>query len=247
MEVKIFDTNELCGKAAADRGAEIIRKAIAEKGQAAIILATGNSQLSMIQNLIEKKDLDWSRVTCFHLDEYVGLPDTHPASFRKYLREKFVSKVGTLKDFFYVNGETENPEEECRRLDSLISAYEIDAAFIGIGENSHIAFNDPPADFNTEKPYLIVTLDPACRQQQMNEGWFSSQKEVPEQAISMSVRQIMKSRSIICTVPERRKAEAVRLTMEREISPLYPATILRKHSDCSLFLDRESSSLLTDR
>jgi len=244
MELQVFDTSEASGKAAALRGAEIIKAAIAGKGESAIILATGNSQLRMFEHLITLQDIDWSKVTCFHLDEYVDISDQHPASFRKYLREKFVSKVPAVKDFFYVEGDAEDTEQECARLDKLISRYEIDAAFIGIGENSHIAFNDPPADFDTEKPFLIVSLDTACRQQQMNEGWFSTLDEVPRKAISMSVRQIMKSGTIICTVPEKRKARAVKLTMEKEISNMYPATILRTHPSCVMFLDKDSAGLL---
>ncbi|MDY7026966.1 MAG: glucosamine-6-phosphate deaminase [Spirochaetota bacterium] len=244
MDVKIFDTTEESGQAAARLGAEAIKDAIRQKGEAAVILATGNSQLKMIENLTSFKDIDWSKVTCFHLDEYVGISDRHPASFRKYLKEKFADRVGPLKDFIYVNGDADDVERECDRLGRIISRYTIDAAFIGIGENAHIAFNDPPADFDTEKPYIIVTLDETCRRQQIGEGWFASIEDVPERAVSMSIRQIMKSKIIICTVPERRKARAVQLTMEKEVSPEYPATILREHPQCTLFLDAESSSLL---
>ncbi|MCB0631402.1 MAG: glucosamine-6-phosphate deaminase [Saprospiraceae bacterium] len=241
MIVEIAENKQQLGQQAAARGAEFINEAIAEKGTANIILATGASQFEMLDALL-KIPVDWAKVRAFHLDEYIGLPATHPASFRKYLKERFADKL-LLKEFVYVNGEAD-PEQECRRLEQLISGSPIDVAFIGIGENAHLAFNDPPADFETEAAYIPVELDEACRRQQMGEGWFKSLEEVPRQAISMAIRQIMKSHTIICSVPDRRKAEAVKNAIKGEVSPQVPASILREHPATWLFLDRESSALL---
>ncbi|NOY78657.1 MAG: glucosamine-6-phosphate deaminase [Calditrichaeota bacterium] len=242
MDVLIFDSKEEMGKEAAQKGADFIRDAIAEKGEANIILATGASQFEMLSFLVQE-DVDWTRVTAFHLDEYIGLSASHPASFRKYLKERFADKV-PIKKFHYVNGEG-NPEEECKRLGEIISKHPIDVAFVGIGENGHLAFNDPPADFETEEPYIIVNLDDECRRQQLGEGWFASLDDVPRQAISMSIRQILKSKAIICTVPDLRKAEAVKKTLEGPITNRVPASILRQHPQAFLFLDKNSASLLT--
>jgi len=179
----------------------------------------------------------------FHLDEYIGMPITHNASFRKYLTERFVAKVDPLLEVILINGEN-NPEEECNRLEKKISAHPIDVAFVGIGENGHLAFNDPPADFDVEDAYLIVNLDQQCRLQQLGEGWFGSLEEVPLQAISMSIRQIMKSKKIVCAVPDERKAEAVKNCLTLPISNLNPSSILQQHEDCVVFLDQGSSSKL---
>lgn len=241
MEIIISNTREELGKKAAANGADLIRKAIKNRREATIIVATGASQFQMLEALI-KEDVDWTKVTSFHLDEYIGLPETHPASFRKYLKERFASKL-PLKSFIYVNGD-DDPVIECKRLTSLIKKHKIDVAFIGIGENGHIAFNDPPADFETDAPYIIVNLDDACRRQQLGEGWFKSFEEVPDKAISMSVKQILKSKSIICTVPDLRKAEAVRMTIKDKISPMVPASVLREHKATWLYLDKESSSMI---
>lgn len=241
MEISISDHKIALGQAAAGRGAELIISAIEKQGQANIIVATGTSQFEMLSELT-KKDIDWSRVTAFHLDEYVGIPITHPASFRKYLKERFVDVVAPAA-FHYIDGEVD-PLEECSRLNSLIEDLSIDVAFIGIGENAHLAFNDPPADFEVELPYILVNLDGDCRNQQYQEGWFPSIEEVPETAISMSVKQILKSTSLICSVPGPRKAEAVRKTMAGEVKPEIPASILSTHGDAWIYLDKESASLL---
>ncbi|HPR11036.1 MAG TPA: glucosamine-6-phosphate deaminase [Bacteroidales bacterium] len=241
MELIISDSTKEMGVKAAMTGALLIRKAVSVRGTANIIVATGASQFEMLAALVKEK-IDWPKVTAFHLDEYIGLPESHPASFRKYLRERFAGLV-PLKEFHYVNGEG-NPAEECRRLGDLIREHPVDVAFVGIGENGHLAFNDPPADFDTEEPYIVVNLDEACRKQQLGEGWFASLREVPMQAISMSIRQIMKSKAIICTVPDQRKAEAVRQTLNDPVSPQIPASILRHHHNAWLFLDKESASLL---
>jgi len=193
---------------------------------------------------VQAKDIAWNKITAFHLDEYVGVSLTHGASFRKYLWERFVSRLPLpLKAFHFVNAE-KDPEAETRRLDAIIKKHPIDVAFIGIGENGHVAFNDPPADFDTEEPYIVVNLDEACRKQQLGEGWFPTLNDVPTRAISMSVKQIMKSKAIVCTVPDQRKAEAVKNSVQGPVSNNVPASILQKHGDTTLFLDKAAASLL---
>lgn len=241
MNIIISENKIESGARSAQDGAALIRKAIAEKGVANIIVATGASQFEMLDALV-REDVDWSRVTGFHLDEYIGLPLSHPASFRKYLKERFVDLV-PLAAFYYVNGEG-NAQAECDRLGEIIAHHPIDVAFIGIGENGHVAFNDPPADFETEAPYIVVDLDDACKAQQMGEGWFSTINDVPTQAISMGVRQILKSQAIVCTVPDERKAMAVKNSVEGDISPAVPASILQRHAATTLYLDPPAASLL---
>ncbi len=243
MNVEVFDTKSALGHAAADNAAKIINQAFAERNLAYLIAATGASQFEFLDALTVR-NIDWSKVVFFHLDEYVGLPETHPASFRKYLRERITDRVHP-REFHLIDGEAANAIEECRRVGNLISRHQIDAAFVGIGENGHIAFNDPPADFETEEPYIVVNLDERCRKQQVGEGWFADVKEVPRRAISMSVQQIMKARNILCIVPDERKAEAVRMCVELEVSPLHPASILQRHNNVTLYLDRQSSSRLS--
>ena len=243
MRIRIFNTPvELCKTAGRD-AAEAIRKAIESNGTANIILATGTSQFETLNQLIAEKNIDWSKVVMFHLDEYIGLSATHPASFVKYLQERFLEKVPKLKAAYLINGETD-PLKECKRLGELIREYPIDVALIGIGENGHLAFNDPPADFETEEPFIIVKLDEACRKQQMGEGWFNSFNEVPLKAISMSVKQIMQSKNVVCSVPDSRKAIAVKNTLEKSVSNLYPASILQEHKNCMIYLDKDSAALL---
>jgi glucosamine-6-phosphate deaminase len=241
MEIIISHTKEELGKQAALNGAKLIREALAKNGKANIIVATGASQFEMLSELV-KEDIEWSKVTAFHLDEYIGVSNNHPASFRKYLKERFVDIVSP-REFHYVNGEI-NPEEECKRLGEIIANHPIDVAFVGIGENSHLAFNDPPADFETDNAYLAVNLDDDCRKQQMGEGWFATFNDVPERAISMSIKQIMKSKAIICSVPDQRKANAVKLTVEGSVTNTAPASIMQKHDACCLYLDKESASML---
>jgi glucosamine-6-phosphate deaminase len=241
--VKAATRNEL-GPLAARAGAALIRNAISANGYANIIVATGSSQFEMLDALTREKDIRWDKVTAFHLDEYVGLEITHPASFRGYLWQRFASKLPLpLIAFNYVNAQT-NPQGECDRLGAIIKKHPIDTAFIGIGENAHVAFNDPPADFETDSPYIVVDLDDACRQQQFGEGWFPTFADVPQKAISMSVRHILLSKSIICTVPDERKASAVQASVEGPITPKVPASILQKHPNLTLFLDSAAASLL---
>ncbi|HET9278883.1 MAG TPA: glucosamine-6-phosphate deaminase [Flavitalea sp.] len=244
MKIIVTKTPQDLGKAAGTAAANLIRQAIDEKDSANIILATGTSQFETLKQLISEPGIDWKKVTMFHLDEYIGLPITSNASFRKYLKERFIDKVPQLKQAHLINGE-ENADKECQRLGKLITEHPIDVALVGIGENGHLAFNDPPADFNTTEPYIIVQLDEACRKQQLGEGWFESLEAVPKQAISMSIQQILKSKHIICSVPDSRKAEAVKNSLEETVSNLYPSSILQFHANCTLYLDEASAALLS--
>jgi glucosamine-6-phosphate deaminase len=243
MDVREFATKVEMGRAAAEEAATALREAIARKGRAHAIAATGASQFEFLDALTATPGIDWSKVVFFHLDEYVGMPESHPASFRRYLKERIVSRVHPGA-FHFIAGDAPDTAAEVRRVGDLIRAHPIDAAFVGIGENGHLAFNDPPADFETEEPYLVVSLDEACRRQQLGEGWFAGLEDVPRRAISMSVRQILKSERIVCVVPDARKARAVRDCLQEEVSPLRPASILRTHPRTSLYLDEASASLL---
>ncbi len=247
MKKFIYETKGDMAAAAGHCAAQAIRKAVKERGQANIILATGASQFEMLRNLVVRPGMDWLRVVMFHLDEYIGFGPTHPASFRKYLQERFVDRVSPLQSVYFVRGEAEDPAAECRRLGALIQTHPIDVACIGIGENGHLAFNDPPADFETQEPYLVVKLDDRCRRQQLGEGWFKTFEQVPNRAISMSIRQIMKSKQLVVTVPDLRKAEAVKNALESPLTPMCPASILCEHPDCSIFLDAPAASLLADK
>jgi glucosamine-6-phosphate deaminase len=244
MEIIISENKKELGLKAAIKGAELIKKAISEKGAANIIVATGASQFEMLSELI-KQEVDWTKVTGFHLDEYIGISDSHPASFRKYLKERFVD-ILSLKKFHYVLGDND-PQSECTRLGEIIKAHPIDVAFVGIGENAHLAFNDPPADFETNEPYIVVNLDNDCRKQQMGEGWFKTLNDVPKQAISMSIKQIMKSKAIICNVPDLRKAKAVKDSLEGMVTSHVPASILKQHEATWIYLDKDSGSLLSNK
>ena len=245
MNKIIFKDKSRLAAAAAGFAVERIKNAIKARGQANITLATGASQFEVLEYLVAEKGIDWAGVVMFHLDEYIGLATGHPAGFRKYLKERFINKVGTLKAVHLVNGDADDPREECRRLGKLITANPIDVTLAGIGENGHLAFNDPPADFDTEEPYIVVQLDEKCRMQQLGEGWFAKLDDVPTSAISMSIRQIMKSAALIVSVPDRRKAEAVKTALEGPATPNCPASILREHPNCTILLDKQSASLLS--
>ena len=247
MKIKVFKTKHNMGKAAADEAARILIGAIKEKGEATFIVATGASQFEFLKNLTSISSINWSKTTMFHLDEYIGLSEIHPASFRKYLRERLINKVHPGK-VYLIKGDAKKPESECKRLGKIIMRKEIDVAFVGIGENGHLAFNDPPADFDIKKPYLVVELDDAYRKQQLGEGWFKSFDDVPKRAISMSINQIIKSKNIICTVPDSRKAQAVKDCFgDQNISPEHPASILKNHERVFLFLDEASAKLLKEK
>jgi glucosamine-6-phosphate deaminase len=245
MLVKSFSDSESLATTAANQAADIIRDAIKKQGSARVILATGNSQLPFLDALTKANGIDWTKVEAFHLDEYVGIPITHPASFRNLLLERFVRKTGTGK-FHCVEADAADLNAAIRDVGRKISSAPVDVGFIGIGENGHIAFNDPPANFETEDPYLVVELDEACRKQQVGEGWFPDIAKVPKRAISMSPRQIMKARAIVSVVPDQRKANAVKMCLEGEISPMAPGSLLRRHPNVTVYLDRQSASMLGD-
>ena len=242
MQVRTYVDRGTMSRAAAAHAARLMADAIATHGQARIIAATGASQFDFLEALTKTPSIDWARVEMFHLDEYIGLAADHPASFRRYLRERLIEPTG-ISSYHLLDGE-DDPASVAAAVGAAVQRRPIDVAFVGIGENAHLAFNDPPADFETEEPYLVVELDEACRRQQVGEGWFGSVEEVPRQALSMSVRQILASREILCIVPDARKATAVRATVEGPISPMTPASILRSHPRTTLYLDRESSALL---
>jgi len=241
--VRVFEDKISLSRAAADQASAAVRRAILDHGCARIIVATGASQLDFLDALTNAENIDWQRVEMFHLDEYIGLPITHPASFRKYLLERLIHKVRIAK--YHLLDGSGDPGEVIRRVGAALQSAPVDIAFVGIGENGHLAFNDPPADFQTANPYLIVELDEACRRQQVGEGWFADISEVPRRAISMSVSQILKAKEVICIVPDARKALAVKLCFEGEVSPMAPASILRTHPAAMIYLDSESASLLS--
>ncbi len=244
MQTIVHEDGADLAEAAAAEGAAAIEAAIARKGEAVVVLATGASQFAMLSELIGA-GIDWGKVTVFHLDEYVGLGVDHPASFRGYLNERFVTRVPGLREFVAVEGDAEDIDDEIARLNNRLGHLEVDVCFAGIGENCHLAFNDPPADFETTKPYLVVELDEACRRQQLGEGWFPDLESVPKTAVSMSVQQIMRAKKIVLSVPDERKAEAVQHAVEGPVSNLYPASILQEHPATTLHLDPASASRLS--
>lgn len=240
MNINISRTSGEMAQRAAACAAQAISRTIAQNGEARILLSTGESQIEAIRYLTEM-EVEWDKVVMFHLDEYINLAETHKASFRKYLKERFIQVVNPKKAYL-VNGEG-NVEENIATLTEELEKAPIDVALVGIGENAHIAFNDPPAEFETDKAYIIVNLDQTCKQQQVNEGWFGSLDEVPAQAISMTVPQILKSRTIVTIVPGIRKSDAIQKTLSAEtVTNLVPATILKTHPDWNLFLDGDSAS-----
>ena len=239
MEIRICENPAALGASAAEYTAKILNDAIAKKGNARIVLSTGASQFDTIANLV-KQDVDWSKVEMFHLDEYVDLPETHIASFIKYLKEKFVAHVPTLKAAHFVDG---TPEGIAALTKELRSA-PIDVGLIGIGENAHIAFNDPPADFDTKEAYIVVNLNDTCKQQQVGEGWFATIDDVPKQAVSMTVHQILQCEKIVSCVPYKVKANAIKATLENDVTNTVPATIMKGHKDFVLYVDRDSASLV---
>ena len=244
MQVNVLRSKLDVGEAAARHAAQSLLRVLGLSETARIIAATGASQLDFLDSLTSIPGIDWQRVEMFHLDEYIGIPATHAASFRKYLMERFILKTG-IRRYHLLDGE-QDPADVIRMIGRELKSAPVEIAFVGIGENGHLAFNDPPADFETDEPYLIVGLDEACRRQQVTEGWFGTISEVPLRAISMSVKQILKANEIIAVVPGARKARAVKACLEGQISPLAPASILRTHSNTTAYLDTDSASLLTD-
>ncbi|MEO1617173.1 MAG: glucosamine-6-phosphate deaminase [Planctomycetota bacterium] len=244
MRIIVAPTAIEMGRWVASRAAADLRAALASRQEARLVVATGASQFEVLKHLVREPEIDWSRVDGFHLDEYVGLSNRHDASFCRYLKERFVDHV-PIRSFHYLNGDRD-PQETLRIAGEAVAAVTVDVALIGIGENGHLAFNDPPADFATTAPYLLVELDTACRQQQVGEGWFPSLDDVPTHAISMSVQQILQCRRIYCSVPDERKSLAVRRTLMEPIGPECPATKLREHSAVDLVLDRAAASQIPD-
>lgn len=241
---RCHDKQEL-GRRAANDGAEAIRRSIAARGQANVTVATGASQFEMLAELVKAQGIDWGKVVFFHLDEYPGMPETHPASFKKYLTERLVRKLPAAPKAFHFIDSLAEPAAECRRVGEIIKQHPIDVAFIGIGENGHLAFNDPPADFATDEPFILANLDEPCRRQQFGEGWFAKFEDVPKKAISMSIREIMKAATLICSVPDARKAKAVKAALEGPVTPLVPASILQQHGAVTVYLDPDSAALLS--
>jgi glucosamine-6-phosphate deaminase len=245
MRLRVLEDRNSLGEAAAAQGAAAIQRAIRERGRARIIGASAASQFEFLERLIATPGIDWKLVELFHLDEYIGIPMSHPASFCKFLQDRLISKTG-VTNYHLLDGE-KNPAEVIRATNAAVSVAPIDVAFVGIGENGHLAFNDPPADFEIEDPYIVVNLDEACRKQQVGEGWFPDLQAVPTRAISMSVQQVLKSKEILAIVPGPKKAQAIKACFDGPVSPLAPSSILRTHPNATIYLDRDSAALLSPR
>ena len=243
MEIRVFKDKQSMAQAAAAKAGNAIKNAIAAKGEARIIAATGASQFEFLDVLTQLQGIDWSRTEMFHLDEYVGIPETHPASFRNYLRKRLIEKTG-IKKFHLLDGSGDT-SSAIREVSAALQSAPIDVAFVGIGENGHLAFNDPPADFNAAGSYIVVNLDDACRRQQLGEGWFPTFEDVPKQAISMTIPQILKAKEILTIAPDSRKAAAVKACLEGPISNLAPASVLQNHPNTTVYLDEPSAAQLT--
>lgn len=244
IQVQVYADKHQLGAAAAEFVAQTIRDALSTQGAARVIFATGASQYEFLDALVQMNDVDWSRVTAFHLDEYLNLSIEHPASFRRYLQERLFSKL-PFAAVHMLDGTAADPQAECQRYTDLLRQGPVDLACIGIGENGHLAFNDPPADFDTSALVQVVELDVACRQQQVGEGHFATFDDVPTHALSLSVPAILQAGVISCVVPDQRKAAAVQCALEGPVEPTCPASALQKHADVQLFLDAQSASALT--
>jgi glucosamine-6-phosphate deaminase len=241
--LRIFRDRAALSKAAAEQGSNAIRRAIVKNGRARIVVASAASQIEFLEALTRATGIDWAKVEAFHLDEYIGLSAVHPGSFRKMVCEQLIQKTG-ISSYHLLDGDADDPAAVARRVGRELASAPVDIAFLGIGENGHIAFNDPPADFETEEAFIIVNLDEDCRQQQVGEAWFANLSQVPKQAISMSVRQMLKAKEIVAVVPDARKARAVKACFEGEIGPMVPASILRTHRNATVYLDKNSASML---
>ena len=244
MTIEIFSSKTALAEVAARDAAEAIMGAIAGRGEARIIAATGASQFDFLEALTKIEGIPWEKVEMFHLDEYVGVSEADPASFCKYLRERLINKVG-IRRYHLLDG-TKPMADVIRQVTEEIRKAPIDVAFAGVGENGHLAFNDPPADFETRESYIVVELDEACRKQQLGEGWFPTLGDVPRQAVSMTIHQIMDSKQILCIVPDARKARAVKACFEGSVNAMAPASILQRHPNAKIYLDAESASLLSE-
>jgi len=243
--VRIHATADALGRAAADEAAAELAAAVARAGEASLVVATGLSQAATLAALAARTDLAWDRIQVFHLDEYAGLAAEHPAAFRRYIRERFLARLPRPPAAFHAIAAEGDAAAECRRLAAVVPRGPFDVVLAGIGENAHLAFNDPPADFTAADPYLVVALDEACRRQQVGEGWFPALADVPARAVTMSVPRILACRRLVCAVPDARKAEAVRAALEGPLTPAVPASILRTHPRATLHLDEAAAALLT--
>lgn len=243
LRINLHPNRAAAAKAASLVASEIIRQAIADRGEARVVGATGGSQLEFVGYMAEAEGIDWSKVEFFHMDEYIGMSIDHPASFRRYLLDRLIVPAGITR-YHLLDGETD-AAETCRRVSAEIAKAPIDIVFAGIGENGHLAFNDPPADFETEDPYIVVELDEVCRRQQLGEGWFPTFDDVPTHAMSISIKQIMKAKHVVTLVPDERKAAAVKLCLDGPIGPEAPASILRQHPGNQFFMDEPAVSQLS--
>jgi glucosamine-6-phosphate deaminase len=243
MEVGIYDSNALLGKGAARDLAQILRRAIADRGEVAIVVATGNSQLSFMEALRSEPEIAWDQVTIFHMDEYLGMPEEHPASFRRFIREKLAEPLHA-RQFYGIQGDAGDIDAEMERYGHLLGEHRPVACVLGIGENGHLAFNDPPADFATTRMVQVVTLAESARLQQVGEGHFKTLADVPRQALTLTIPALLAPPHVLGVVPEARKAEAVRRALEGPVTPDCPASILRTRSNVKLYLDRDSASRL---
>lgn len=246
MLLKVFPDKSSLSRAAAEQAATAIRSALAKRDRARIVAATAASQIEFLDALTQAPGIDWSKVEVFHLDEYIGLPVTHPGSFRKMLLEQLIEKTGIV-NYHLLDGDADDPAAVARRVGKELASAPVDIEFLGIGENGHLAFNDPPADFEIQEPYIVVELDEACRQQQVGEAWFANLSQVPKRALSMSVRQVLKAKEILAVVPDQRKARAIKACFSGEVSPMAPASILRTHPNATVYLDKNSASLLDEQ
>lgn len=243
--IRVHSDKAEVARAAATHAGQSLRRLLAEFGKVRLLAATGASQFEFLDALAAEMGIDWSNVELFHLDEYVGIGIEHPASFARYIKQRIVDRLGINK--FHLLDGSRDPHEMAGEMSAELSSAPINLAFCGIGENGHLAFNDPPADFEATEPYLVVELDEGCRRQQVGEGWFASLAEVPKRAITISIPWLLKTREILCVVPDGRKAEAVKNCLEGPVSPLAPASILRVHPNAHVFLDVESAGLLEMR
>ena len=242
-QIEVYDSPEAQGKAAGQRAAQLIREAIKQRGRARIIAATGNSQVPLVEALVTEQ-IEWPKVELFHMDEYVGIRATHPSSFRSWIKTRVADKVHPHVTH-YLSGDAADIDREIERYSQLLLAAPIDLAFVGIGENGHIAFNDPPvADFHDQLTVKRVTLDQACRRQQSGEGHFPDLASVPEEALTVTCTGLFRAESWVCCVPEARKAGAVRNALEGPISESCPASLIRQHPGTHVYLDTDSASLL---
>lgn len=247
IDIHYYNAKVDSGAAAAAFGAQAIQRTIEQRGGANVVVATGASQFEMLEALVKHDEVDWSRVTGFHLDEYVGIPDSAQASFRRYLRERFTGRLPTLGAFHFIEGDASDLNAEIARLNALLDRHPIDVSFAGIGENGHLAFNDPPADFTSTVAFKRVVLDEPCRLQQLREGWFPTVDAVPTEAVSMTVQRILSSETIVVTVSDERKADALQKVLEGEVTNMCPASILQEHPSCHLFLDHGAATKLSQK